>query len=244
MSFDFNKKLQYIFSVFLTQYIETNFPQYAALIKAYAEYMDDDGNNISNPVYNKIIKIVKNNDPDQADPVLLDYYMRQFFNELPLAPENYQIKDSDKRFFINMSKYIANSKGNKMAMIFLIRYLNNIALKDGSIVPRVGVYFRDNEAWWDKSGTYKPFTYSMTVSYPENFLKEIIRLHHPAGFVKEIILDQIDYDNNISTEALGAFNDVGEITKKHFIIHNGKYTYGSGVWNYGQIKETPQTLIN
>lgn len=225
----FDKKIKYAIRQMLTNYVEEAFPTYKTLCEAYLDFLDQSD---THALFNKIINITDNTDYNKMYTELLDEFMTQFYSEFVFNPDDFNVSDNDKRFFINYGKMLSNSKGTSRALIFLIRYLNNLALKDGTTIPKIGISYEENESWWDKTDpNYSPFTYKMTVGFPEEFIKDLIRLYHPAGFKRAISLEPAEYVDNLSEYTITSLNDSCEIFRTDLIVYNGRYTYGGNDLN-------------
>lgn len=220
---EYDKKIKYALRQMMTEYVLTTYPQYAALCEGYLEFLDES----ETPIFHKIINMTDNVDYRKIFPELLDAYMGQYFSEFEFNSDEYEVGDADKRFFIQYGKMLSNSKGTRKAILFLTRYLNNLALKDGTVLPKIGISIFEDESWWDKSSPdYSPFTYKVDVSFPEDFVKDLIRLYHPAGFKREIAMQDTVLSNDISSEILDGFIDTADLTKTETPVCGDKYVCG------------------
>ncbi|WP_298751814.1 hypothetical protein [uncultured Arcobacter sp.] len=222
---DIKKDLSIIFRELSNKAVLEEYPEFDKLLEYYFKFLNDE-------IYNIIINITENNNVNNILSELLLRFYDQYFDLLD--DKYYKLSDNNLRTFIEMAKWINNTKGNKNIYDFIINYLEGYKWVDPSTLYEYTV-----EDLSHSIEEIRPFEYTLTINQPVLIIYEFLQKVKPLGFLENlsVVLDTYFEGNMSITSAFkhsytvyfetGTELFIGNLNNTTGILPNPRYIFTS-----------------
>lgn len=205
-----DNKISAIIEYNLPEFVREDYPMYVAFVKAYFEFLEEEGN-----LLHYMERFKRNLDPDLADDDFLLRYQSEFANTFPLSNEisTNQLLKLMKEF------YLSKGSEDSFRFIFTVLYNKSIDIiypRDYMYTPSSGTYTSDiivyisGENWFKLNYDVDYLTASIQgiTSTATAIIDTITTSYYDGQLVLRLELSSSDGDFEVGEDVILAVEDV------------------------------------